>query len=115
MTVTIYHNPACGTSRKVLDALRAAGHEPEIVEYLKVGWTKPQLQALFAAAGITAHEALRIANSPAAAMGLTTEGVTEDRILDAMVETPGLVQRPFVVTPKGTALCRPVDRLAPLL
>ncbi len=95
MTVTIYHNPACGTSRKVLDALRAAGHEPEIVEYLKVGWTKPQLQALFAAAGITAHEALRIANSPAAAMGLTTEGVTEDRILDAMVETPALCSVPL--------------------
>ena len=114
-TTRIYHNQQCGTSRNVLALIRHAGIEPEIVEYLKVGWTKPQLQALFAAAGITAHEALRIANSPAAAMGLTTEGVTEDRILDAMVETPGLVQRPFVVTPKGTALCRPVDRLAPLL
>lgn len=115
MTVTIYHNPACGTSRKVLESLRAAGHAPQVVEYLKTGWTKPQLQALFAAAGLTAREALRIANSPAAAMGLTAEEATEDQILDAMVQIPGLVQRPFVVTPKGAALCRPMDRLLDLL
>lgn len=115
MTVTIYHNPACGTSRKVLESLRAAGHAPQVVEYLKTGWTKPQLQALFAAAGLTAREALRIANSPAAAMGLTAEDATEDQILDAMVQIPGLVQRPFVVTPKGAALCRPMDRLLDLL
>lgn len=115
MNVTIYHNPACGTSRKVLEAIRAAGHAPEVVEYLKLGWTKPQLQALFAAAGVTAHQALRQANSPAAAMGLTAEGVTEAQILDAMVQLPSLVQRPFVVTPKGTALCRPADLVAALL
>lgn len=115
MTVTIYHNPACGTSRKVLAAIRAAGHEPEIVEYLKHGWTKPQLQALFSAAGLTAREVLRVANSPAAALGLTADGVTEDQILDAMVAHPGLVQRPFVVTPKGCALCRPAELLDPLL
>ncbi|NEY91307.1 arsenate reductase family protein [Tabrizicola oligotrophica] len=115
MTITIYHNPACGTSRAVLAAIRATGQEPEVVEYLKLGWSKPQLQALFAAAGVTAHEALRRANSPAAGMGLTAEGVTADQILDAMVQLPGLVQRPFVVTPKGSALCRPADRLAALL
>ena len=115
MTVTIYHNPACGTSRKVLAAIRAAGHDPQVVEYLKTGWTKPQLQALFAAAGLSAREVLRQANSPAAAMGLTAEGVTEDQILDAMVDVPSLVQRPFVTTPKGTALCRPADLLDPLL
>ena len=115
MTITVYHNPGCGTSRKVLEAIRAAGHAPEVVEYLKLGWTKPQLQGLFAAAGVTAHQALRQANSPAAEMGLTAEGVTEAQILDAMVEVPGLVQRPFVVTPKGTALCRPADLVAALL
>ena len=115
MTITIYHNPACGTSRKVLEAIRAAGHAPEIVEYLKTGWTRPQLQALFAAAGVTAQQALRVANSPAAEMGLTAEGVTEDQILDAMVQLPGLVQRPFVTTPKGTALCRPADLVTALL
>jgi len=114
-TVTLYHNPACGTSRKVLAAIRDAGIEPEIVEYLAVGWTKPQLQALFSAAGLTAHEALRQANSPAAAMGLTAQDASEDQILAAMVQVPGLVQRPFVTTPKGSALCRPADKLAALL
>lgn len=115
MTITIYHNPACSTSRKVLEAIRAAGHAPRVVDYLKTGWTKPQLQALFAAAGLTARAALRVANSPAAGMGLTADGVTEEQILAAMVEIPGLVQRPFVVTPKGAALCRPVENLTPLL
>jgi len=115
MTITIYHNPACGTSRSALTAIREAGYDPQIIEYLKAGWTKPQLQALFAAAGVTAAQALRLANSPAADLGLTAEGVTEDQILDAMVAHPGLVQRPFVVTPKGTALCRPADRIAALL
>lgn len=109
MTVTIYHNPACGTSRNALALIRAAGVEPMIVEYLTAGWTKPQLQALFAAAGVTARAALRVANSPAAAMGLTADDASEEAILDAMVQIPGLVQRPFVVTPKGTALCRPAD------
>ena len=115
MTVTLYHNPACGTSRKALAAIRAAGHEPIIVEYLKLGWTKPQLQALFAAAGVTARSVLRVANSPAAEMGLTAADATEDQILDAMVKLPGLVQRPFVTSPKGTALCRPLERLADLV
>ena len=115
MIITIYHNPACGTSRNALAAIRAAGHEPVIVEYLKSGWTKPQLQALFAAAGLQARQALRLANSPAAELGLTGDNVTQDQILDAMVLHPGLVQRPFVVTPKGAALCRPADLLATIL
>ena len=115
MTITLYHNPACGTSRKVLAAIRESGHDPQVIEYLKTGWTKPQLLALFAAAGVSARDALRVANSPAAEMGLTRDDVTEDQILDAMVALPSLVQRPFVVTPKGTALCRPAELLAPLL
>lgn len=115
MTVILYHNPVCGTSRSVLAQIRAAGIEPEIVEYLQVGWTKPQLQALFSAAGLTPHQALRIANSPAAELGLTQQSTTDAQILDAMVAHPGLVQRPFVVTPKGTALCRPADLLTALL
>ncbi len=115
MSITIYHNPACGTSRNALAAIRAAGYEPVIVEYLKTGWTKPQLQGLFAAAGLHAGQALRLANSPAAALGLTSENVTQDQILDAMVQHPGLVQRPFVVSPKGTALCRPADLVTTLL
>lgn len=115
MTIILYHNPACGTSRNALAAIRAAGHEPEIVEYLQLGWTKPQLLALFTAAGVTARQALRVANSPAAELGLTDEAATEDQILDAMVKVPSLVQRPFVVTPKGAALCRPADLVATLL
>lgn len=115
MTITIYHNPACGTSRNALAAIRAAGQGPVIVEYLKSGWTKPQLQNLFAAAGLGPRQALRLANSPAAELGLTGDNVTDDQILDAMVQHPGLVQRPFVVTPKGTALCRPADLVATLL
>lgn len=115
MTVTLYHNPACSTSRLVLAVIRAAGISPEVVEYLTTGWTKPQLVALFAASGLTARDCLRVANSPAAALGLTAEGVSEDQILDAMVADPGLVQRPFVVTPKGAALCRPVTLLDALL
>lgn len=113
--VTIYHNPGCGTSRNCLALIRAAGIEPDIVEYLTVGWTKPQLQALFAAAQITPRQALRVANSPAAELGLTAEDATDDQILDAMVTHPGLVQRPIVVTTKGTALCRPADLVTPLL
>jgi len=115
MTITIYHNPACGTSRAALAAIRAAGHEPVIVEYLKTGWTRALLQDLFAAAGLEPGQALRLANSPAAELGLTGENVTQDQILDAMLLHPGLVQRPFVVTPKGAALCRPADLVAGLL
>lgn len=115
MTVTLYHNPACSMSRSVLAAIEAKGIRPQIVEYLSAGWTRPQLVALFAAAGLTARDCLRVANSPAAALGLTAEGASEDQILDAMVANPGLVQRPFVVTPKGTALCRPLTVLDALL
>lgn len=115
MTITLYHNAGCGTSRNCLAMIRAAGAEPRIVDYLTVGWTKPQLQALFSAAQITPRQALRVANSPAAALGLTADDATDDQILEAMVAHPGLVQRPIVVTPKGTALCRPADLVLGLL
>ncbi len=115
MAVVIHHNPACGTSRKVLDAIRAAGIEPTVIEYLKVGWTKPQLLGLFAAAGLTPRTAMRIANSPAAELGLTDETVSDDALLEAMVSHPVLVQRPIVCTPKGVRLCRPVEVIAELL
>lgn len=115
MAATIYHNPACGTSRNVLAILRAAGENPVVIEYLKTGWTRPQLVALFAAAGIGPREALRTGKSPAKDMGLTEPGVTDAALLDAMVTTPVLVNRPFVTTQKGTRLCRPSDLVLDLL
>lgn len=113
--VTIYHNPKCSTSRQVLELIGAAGHEPEVVEYLKVGWSKPQLKKLFADAGISARKALR-ANAPEAdALGLLDDKVSEVKLLDAMVQHPVLVNRPIVVTPKGTRLCRPKESVREVL
>lgn len=115
MSVTIYHNPDCGTSRNVLAILEAAGAKPDVVAYLDVGWKKDQLLALFAAAGLTPKTALRVSKSPAEALGLTAEGVEDADILAAMLEHPVLVNRPIVVTPKGTRLCRPSEVVLDLL
>jgi len=111
--VTIYHNPDCGTSRNVLAMIRAAGYEPIVIEYLKVGWTRDQLESLLAAMSMGVRELLRENGTPAAALGLLDAAA--DRILDAMVEHPILVNRPIVVTPKGTALARPSERVFDLL
>jgi arsenate reductase len=81
--VVIYHNPECGTSRNVLAIIEAAGYTPTVIEYLKRGWTKPQLLGLFAAPGLTPRTALRETKSPATKLGLLDEGVTNDAILDA--------------------------------
>lgn len=108
--ITIFHNPACGTSRKVLAALREAGHEPRVVEYLKAGWTKPQLQKLLGAMGARPRDVLRAKEAtdiPADA--------SDDALLDAMVARPVLVNRPIVVTPRGTKLCRPPEEVQSLL
>lgn len=115
MTTVIHHNPACGTSRNVLTVIRASGTEPVVIEYLKTGWTRPQLQALFAAAALTPREALRTSKSPAEELGLLDPGVSDDALLDAMIANPVLVNRPIVCTPKGTALCRPSEAVLPLL
>ena len=115
MTTVIHHNPACGTSRNVLALIRATGTEPIVIEYLQTGWTRPQLQALFAAAGLTARDALRVSKSPAEELGLTDPSVGEDALLDAMIQHPILVNRPIVCTPKGVALCRPSEAVLPLL
>ncbi|MBC9208604.1 arsenate reductase family protein [Roseomonas aerophila] len=109
-SITIYHNPACGTSRTVLAALREAGHEPLVVEYLKAGWTRPQLQRLLAAMGATPRDILRAKEAP----DLPADA-SDDAILDAMVARPVLVNRPIVITPRGTRLCRPADTVASLL
>jgi len=113
--VTVFHNPACGTSRNVLAMVEAAGYRPEVVEYLKTGWEADQLRALFEEAGLTAREALREKGSPAAELGLLEAGVGDDAILAAMVEHPVLVNRPIVKTPKGAAMCRPSERVFDLL
>ena len=113
--VTVFHNPACGTSRNVLAMVEAAGYRPEVVEYLKTGWDAEQLRALFAEAGLTPREALRDKGSPAAELGLLEAGVSDDAILAAMAEHPILVNRPIVKTPKGAALCRPSEAVYDLL
>ena len=113
--ITIFHNPACGTSRNVVAMAKAAGYEPQVVEYLKAGWTKDQLKQLATAAGVSLREFLRDRGTPAAELGLLEPTATDDAILDAMVAHPILVNRPIMVTPKGTALCRPSERALDLL
>ena len=113
--ITIFHNPACGTSRNVVAMAKAAGYEPKVVEYLKAGWTKDQLKQLATAAGVPLREFLRDRGTPAAELGLLEPTATDDAILEAMVAHPILVNRPIMVTPKGTALCRPSERALDLL
>lgn len=113
--VVIHHNPDCGTSRNVLAIIRAAGYEPVVIDYLAEGWTRPQLLGLFAAAGLTPQQALRVARSPAEELGLTAPGISDDQLLDAMVAHPILVNRPIVCTPKGVRLCRPSETVLDLL
>ncbi|MGP6086489.1 arsenate reductase (glutaredoxin) [Antarctobacter jejuensis] len=115
MTVVIFHNPNCSKSRAALDLIRETGAEPVVVPYLKTGWTKPQLQALFAVAGITAREALRTARGQAKDLGLLEDGIPEAAILDAMVAHPELVERPIVCSAKGVRLCRPPELVRDLL
>ena len=112
---TIYHNPACGTSRNVLAALREAGREPTVVEYLKAGWTQKQLTDLFAKMGVSAKDVLRVRGTPAEELGLTKPGVTDAAIVEAMTQHPILVERPIVDTGAAAMLCRPKERLETLL
>lgn len=112
---TIYHNPKCSTSRQVLEMIVAAGYEPDIVDYIKVGWTKKQLKALFAAAGVTARQALRTKAAEAEELGLLNSKVSDAKLFDAMVAHPVLVERPFVVTAKGALLARPKDSVKTIL
>ena len=113
--VTIFHNPACGTSRNVVAMVETAGYRPEVVEYLKTGWTVDQLKALFAEAGLTPREAMRERGSAATELGLLDPGTPDTAILAAMVAHPVLVNRPIVRTPRGAALCRPSEKVFDLL
>ncbi|MGK7944929.1 MAG: arsenate reductase (glutaredoxin) [Microcystaceae cyanobacterium] len=113
--IVIHHNPDCGTSRNVLKLIEEAGYQPIVIEYLKEGWTKPQLLALFAAGGLTPKTALRTTKSPAAELGLLEPDVTDETIFSAMLEHPILVNRPIVCTGKGVKLCRPSEAVLDLL
>lgn len=113
--ITIFHNPNCGTSRNVLAALTEAGVGPKVVEYLKTGWTAQQLKGLLAAMKAKPRDILRVRGTPAEELGLTKPTASDAAILAAMVAHPVLVERPIVVTPKGTALCRPADKVQSLL
>lgn len=115
MSVVIYHNPACGTSRNVLAIIEASGETPVVIEYLQTGWTKAQLLGLFAAADLTPRQALRETKSPAAELGLLEEGVSDETLLEAMIAHPVLVNRPIVCSPKGVRLCRPSELVLDLL
>ena len=115
MNIVVYHNPDCGTSRIVLSILEAAGYSPIIIEYLKTGWTRPQLLGLFAAADLTPRQALRVSKSPAEQMGLTNPKITDDELLTAMVDYPILVNRPIVCSPKGIRLCRPSEAVLDMI
>ena len=107
--VTVFHNPACGTSRNVVAAVKEAGYEPKVVEYLKTGWKKDQLKDLLAQMQASPRDILRTKGAPAEELGLTEPAATDEAILDAMVAHPILVNRPIVVTPKGAALARPSE------
>lgn len=115
MTIVVHHNPDCGTSRNVLEIIRASGADPIVIEYLKTGWTKPQILALFAAANLTPRDALRTTKSPAKELGLLDLAVPADALLEAMLDHPVLVNRPIVCSPKGVRLCRPSELVLDLL
>ena len=113
--VTIFHNPNCGTSRNTLALLRENGVEPQVVEYLKAGWTKPQLEDLLKQLGKSPREVLRVRGTQAHELGLTDPHASDAAILAAMILDPVLVERPIVITPKGAALCLPADLVLTLL
>ena len=115
MKATIYHNPACGTSRKTLEILHNEGADVSVVEYLKSPPTREELKSLYGRAGISPREGLRAKEPLAAELGLNREDVTDDEVLDAMMEHPILIQRPLVVTEKGVRLCRPQEEVRQLL
>lgn len=113
--VTIYHNPACGTSRNVLGLIRNAGIEPEVIEYLKTPPTREKLLELIAAMGNPVRDLIRIKDTPYYERGLDDESLTDDALIDAMLKDPLLINRPIVVTPSGVKLCRPSESVLDLL
>jgi arsenate reductase len=115
VTVTIYHNPACGTSRNTLAMIRASGEEPVVIEYLRHPPDRARLKQLIAAMNIPVRALLREKGTPYAELGLGDPALSDDVLLDAMLAHPVLINRPIVETPKGTRLCRPSELVLPLL
>ncbi len=115
MTVTIYHNPACGTSRNVLGLIRNSGEEPHIVEYLKTPPSREELVGLIGRMGIPVRELLRRKGTPYDELGLDDPALTDDALIDAMVAHPTLMNRPIVATPLGAKLCRPSEAVLDIL
>ena len=115
MTVTIYHNPACGTSRNTLAMIRNAGIEPTVIEYLTSPPDRQTLQAMIGDAGLTVREAIREKGTPYAELGLVDLALNDDQLLDAMLAHPILINRPFVVTELGVRLCRPSEVVLDIL
>lgn len=114
-TVTIYHNPACGTSRNTLAMIRSAGIEPTVIEYLKTPPTRGELEGMIRQAGLRVREAIREKGTPYAELGLGDPSLTDDQLLDAMIAHPILINRPFVVTALGVRLCRPSEAVLDIL
>ena len=115
MGITIYHNPACGTSRNVLQFIRDSGTEPKIVEYLKVPPDRSTLQGLLKTLGMKPRDLLRRRGTPYDELGLDNPALTDDQIIDAMLAHPILIERPIVVAPKGAKVCRPSETVKALL
>jgi arsenate reductase len=113
--ITIYHNPDCGTSRNVLALLRHAGLEPQVIEYLKTPPGKEKLRALVTAMGVPVRAILREKGTPYAELGLADAKWSDEQLLDFMVQHPILMNRPIVVTPLGTKLCRPSEEVLEIL
>ena len=115
MTVTIYHNPSCGTSRNTLAMIRQSGAEPEVIEYLKAPPSRARLVELIAAMGISSRALLREKGTPYAELGLADPKWSDGELIDAMLAHPILINRPIVVTPRGVRLCRPSELVLALL
>ncbi|WIE40156.1 arsenate reductase (glutaredoxin) [Agrobacterium tumefaciens] len=115
MDVTIYHNPDCGTSRNTLALIEHAGIQPTVIEYLKTPPSREQLVKMIADAGLTVREAIREKGTPYTVLGLGYPEMTDDQLIDAMLETPILINRPFVITPMGTRLSRPSEVVLDIL
>ena len=113
--VTIYHNPACGTSRNTLALIRNSGVEPEIVEYLKTPPSRDRLADLIRRMGVPVRDVLREKGTPYAELGLGDPSLSDDRLLDAMIAHPILINRPIVETPLGVRLCRPSEAVLDIL
>ncbi|MBX4906230.1 MULTISPECIES: arsenate reductase (glutaredoxin) [Rhizobium] len=115
MNVTIYHNPACGTSRNTLAIIRNAGIEPDIIDYVRNPPSREELARMIADAGLTVRQALRDKDTLYAELGLDNPDLTDDQLLDAMLAEPILINRPFVITPLGTRLSRPSEVVLEIL